>query len=225
MATHSSVLAWRIPGTGEPGGLPSMGSHGVGHDWSDLATVAAMRLKGKINIEEKGTELRQVSWRLQGTSQGSFNGSVYFKEESGVNQGTEGLDKRGSEVKAKEEMSIWTNIPVNTAHPSCACGVEWPRLFLSQSKALPSMELEALCFLSLTPLNIGTFVHQASLSFRSGFSTCSIRKWLPYPKPVDRFGEPMKPFKLYSNYWGLCLFPKRGAIVNQVSKAVSPLKM
>ena len=32
MATHSSVLAWRIPGTGEPGGLPSMGSHKVGHD-------------------------------------------------------------------------------------------------------------------------------------------------------------------------------------------------
>ena len=33
VATHSSVLAWRIPGTGEPGGLPSMGSHRVGHDW------------------------------------------------------------------------------------------------------------------------------------------------------------------------------------------------
>ena len=32
MATHSSVLSWRIPGTGEPGGLPSMGSHRVGHD-------------------------------------------------------------------------------------------------------------------------------------------------------------------------------------------------
>ena len=41
MATHSSVLAWRIPGTGEPGGLPSMGSHRVGHDWSDLAAGAA----------------------------------------------------------------------------------------------------------------------------------------------------------------------------------------
>ena len=40
MATHSSVLAWRIPGTGEPGGLPSMGSHRVGHDWSDLAASA-----------------------------------------------------------------------------------------------------------------------------------------------------------------------------------------
>ena len=41
MATHSSVLAWRIPGTGEPGGLPSMGSHRVRHDWSDLAVVVA----------------------------------------------------------------------------------------------------------------------------------------------------------------------------------------
>ena len=41
MATHSSVLAWRIPGTGEPGGLLSMGSHRVGHDWSDLAAAAA----------------------------------------------------------------------------------------------------------------------------------------------------------------------------------------
>ena len=38
MATHSSVLAWRIPGTGEPGGLPSMGLHRVRHDWSDLVT-------------------------------------------------------------------------------------------------------------------------------------------------------------------------------------------
>ena len=41
MATLSSVLAWRIPGIGEPGGLPSMGSHRVGHDWSDLAAAAA----------------------------------------------------------------------------------------------------------------------------------------------------------------------------------------
>ena len=40
MVTHSSVLAWRIPGTGEPGGLLSMGSHRVGHDWHDLAAAA-----------------------------------------------------------------------------------------------------------------------------------------------------------------------------------------
>ena len=43
MATHSSVLAWRIPGTEEPGGLLSMGSHRVRHDWSDLAAAAAAR--------------------------------------------------------------------------------------------------------------------------------------------------------------------------------------
>ena len=42
MATHSSVLAWRIPGTGQPGGLPSMGSHRVG---SDLATAAVANQK------------------------------------------------------------------------------------------------------------------------------------------------------------------------------------
>ena len=42
MATHSSVLAWRIPGTGEPGGLLSMGSYRVGHDWSDLAAAVEL---------------------------------------------------------------------------------------------------------------------------------------------------------------------------------------
>ena len=41
--THSSVLAWRIPGMAEPGGLPSVESHRVGHDWSDLAAAAAAR--------------------------------------------------------------------------------------------------------------------------------------------------------------------------------------
>ena len=41
MATHSSILTWRIPGTGESGGLPSMGSHRVGHDGYDLAAAAA----------------------------------------------------------------------------------------------------------------------------------------------------------------------------------------
>ena len=42
VAPHSSVLAWRVPGTAEPGGLPSMGSHRVGHDWSNLAAAAAV---------------------------------------------------------------------------------------------------------------------------------------------------------------------------------------
>ena len=45
MATHSSVLAWRIPGTEEPSELPSMGSQWVGHDWSDIAAAAAREIK------------------------------------------------------------------------------------------------------------------------------------------------------------------------------------
>ena len=44
MAPHSSTLAWRIPGTGESGGLPSMELHRVGHNWSDLAAAAAKNM-------------------------------------------------------------------------------------------------------------------------------------------------------------------------------------
>ena len=52
MATHSSVLAWRIPGTGEPGGLLSTGSHRVGHDWSDLALTYSQKNIFKINNKD-----------------------------------------------------------------------------------------------------------------------------------------------------------------------------
>ena len=62
MATHSSVLAWRIPGTGEPGGLPSMGSLRVGHDWSDVA--AAEESKGGVNLEEASFMFEDLSVNL-----------------------------------------------------------------------------------------------------------------------------------------------------------------
>ena len=53
MTTHSNVLAWRIPGTGEPGGLPSLRSHRVGHDWSDLAAaVFCVNLYSKTSSRE-----------------------------------------------------------------------------------------------------------------------------------------------------------------------------
>ena len=48
MATRSSVLASRIPGKGEPGGLPSMGLHRFGHDWSDLAAAAAAGISSRL---------------------------------------------------------------------------------------------------------------------------------------------------------------------------------
>ena len=50
MATHSSVLAWRIPGTGEPAGLPSVGSHRVRHDSSDAAAAAGTKEKTECRL-------------------------------------------------------------------------------------------------------------------------------------------------------------------------------
>ena len=70
MATHSSVLGWRIPGTGEPGGLPSMGLHRVGHDWSDLAAAAAAcqkdtgKTKGHRETQRGSDWLRMVKCKL-----------------------------------------------------------------------------------------------------------------------------------------------------------------
>ena len=55
MAPHSSILAWRIPGTEEPGGLPSMGSHRVGHDWSDLAATASLYIQSESRSVESNS--------------------------------------------------------------------------------------------------------------------------------------------------------------------------
>ena len=52
MATHSSVLGWRIPGTGKPGGLPSMGSHRIRHNGSDLAAHTGMRPLGVSQVAQ-----------------------------------------------------------------------------------------------------------------------------------------------------------------------------
>ena len=60
MAPHSSVLAWRIPATGEPGGLPSMGSHRVRHDWSDLAAAR----KEKSFLSSSGWKIIKKEWQL-----------------------------------------------------------------------------------------------------------------------------------------------------------------
>ena len=60
MATHSSVLAWRIPGMGASGGLPSVGSHRVGHDWSDLA-AAAFKLKSSGDLSHVFSTWSQCS--------------------------------------------------------------------------------------------------------------------------------------------------------------------
>ena len=66
MATHSSVLTWRIPGTGEPGGLLSIGSHRVRQDWSDLAAAAAAATSRFVSlISREDTYKRNTEiWNL-----------------------------------------------------------------------------------------------------------------------------------------------------------------
>ena len=58
MATHSTILAWRIPGTAEPGGLLSMGLHRVGHDWSDLALLNQTRVHSPNTQQSQSTHTR-----------------------------------------------------------------------------------------------------------------------------------------------------------------------
>ena len=62
MATHSSILAWRIPWTEEPGGLLSMGSHRVGHNWSDSACLHALE-------KEMATHSSVLAWRIPWTEE------------------------------------------------------------------------------------------------------------------------------------------------------------
>ena len=69
MATHSSVLAWRIPGMGEPGGLLSLGSHRVGHDWSDLAAAATA---AEYIMRNAGLDEAQVGIKIAGKNTNDF---------------------------------------------------------------------------------------------------------------------------------------------------------
>ena len=67
MATHSSVLAWRIPGMGEPGGLPSMGSHRVRHNWSDLAAATKKYDLNPTSSQEQQLDFWIISMNLLNT--------------------------------------------------------------------------------------------------------------------------------------------------------------
>ena len=77
MATHSSVLAWRIPGTGNPGGLPSMGLHRVRHDWSDLAAATSEECWGTPCL---GVQLMawEASWGTKQKAKGSQQLSTWL---------------------------------------------------------------------------------------------------------------------------------------------------
>ena len=76
MATHSSILAWRIPGMREPGGLSSMESHRVGHDWSDIVAAAAIYSNRDTNIFDYHPILSSVHMDTKGQSERRRNWEI-----------------------------------------------------------------------------------------------------------------------------------------------------
>ena len=110
MATPSSVLTWRIPGTGEPGGLPSVGSHRVGHDWSDLAAAVAAAGYSRSDgipaqlfqiLEDDGINVLhaicQQIWKTQRWPQ-NWNRSVFIS-----------IPKKGNAKKLLKLPHSWTH--------------------------------------------------------------------------------------------------------------------
>ena len=103
MATHFSVLAWRIPGTGKPGGLPSMGSHRVRHDWSELAAAAVhvrQGLPGWLSGKDSACNAGNVcsipgSERYPG--RGNGNPLQYSYMRNSIDRGACGLQSMGSQ--------------------------------------------------------------------------------------------------------------------------------
>ena len=79
MATHSSIFAWRILWTEEPGGLLSMGSHRVRHDWSNLACMHALE-------KEMATHSSVLAWRIPG--RGAWWAAIYGVTESDMTEAT-----------------------------------------------------------------------------------------------------------------------------------------
>ena len=87
MATHSSVLGWRIPGTGEPGVLPSVGLHRVGHDWSDLAAIEGqapimrmiqLMMEEKAERREKFQCVNRSKWGIESPTKVLFAVQLLF---------------------------------------------------------------------------------------------------------------------------------------------------
>ena len=121
-ATHSSVLTWRIPGTREPGGLPSMGSHGVGHDWSDLAVAAAVTMENSTQVLPKiknGTTTRSIN----STSEDLCKGHEITMSKDGYSDAYYTTVYSSQDRKKKKSINSWMDgenvIHTQTHMPQC----------------------------------------------------------------------------------------------------------
>ena len=110
MATHSSVLAWRIPGMGGPGGLPSMGSHRVGHNWSDLAAAAV--LFHRSFPPGKGNSLLKKYWKMLPYVSMKFKGTAWLVPNSPRRR----AGWKGCSGSPPHPTGGWTNLCASRGH-------------------------------------------------------------------------------------------------------------
>ena len=125
MATHPSILTWRIPGTEEPGGLLSMGSHRVGHDWSDLAAAAAAAMSWLFLSDghSTGASASVLPMNSQGWFLLRLTGLISLKETS------KGLSRVFSSTTVRKHQflgtqpSLWYNSHICTwlLEKQCEC--------------------------------------------------------------------------------------------------------
>ena len=97
MATHSSVPVWRIPGMGDPGGLLSMGSHRVGHDWSDLAAAAAYYCSQSRRKSTLNTLWKDWCWSRSSSALATWCKHLTELEKTLMLGKTDGRRKRGQQ--------------------------------------------------------------------------------------------------------------------------------
>ena len=135
MAAHSSVLAWRNPGTGEPGGLPSMGSYRVRHDWSDLAAAAAVLRDPLPKWSLTTIRLFKTSWhRLCWQNTQNLN---YDRKLSG-------FCRKSAELFGRRQKHLWPHIwvkeylAVSKAGAHCANFPPSSTIFAARMSSLPS---------------------------------------------------------------------------------------
>ena len=149
MATHSSVLAWRIPGTEEPGGLSSLGSHRVGHDWSDLASCF---LKTNSCPTQTGWDHWPFSWACVNGQWMTF-----------WCQGAKNPALRSCESCHILKCFLWSLILRCNLHRTSTS----PFLMAQMVKNLPAMQETWIRSLGWEdPLEKGTAIHSSILAWR-----------------------------------------------------------
>ena len=160
MATHSSVLAWRIPGTGEPVRLPSMGSHRVGHDWSDLAAAAAAAASVNIAVDKDSgnkAHYRLRMYKILGTVLRALQISSGFVAQESYSvvvlpfaHFTDKFTGTGTFLKATQELVLELSLNLSTAVNKMS-----PRFLVLSLSLIICAHLTNVCWV-LTLLRLST---------------------------------------------------------------------